>query len=578
MPNNKPFYAVDFEYRHVTGEKPIPHCCVFENLSTWEIERYFIEPGMPCPIPDLHNCIVIAHNLAAEASCFDALNWPMPTQGLCTLAEFRNLTNGTGQKCNLGAVCNYFNVPFTEPSKKESMRDLAIRGGPFTPQEEEDLLNYCEDDVRGLSAIVGHLKPFTETGKIRGRYLLESGCIQNRGLPVDVKGLAKWEKMKGGLRMKLAEGVNNYYKAPIYENGSFRNAPFKDFVKNNKLTWPKLESGNLDLKEKTIKTMSVRYPELNFFRQTKKTLSQLTSGPIPVGSDGRHRFNSIYFSSSTGRTQAIGNCILLGPSWMRGFIQAPKDRALIIADYKSQEILIAAACSQDEAMLSDYQSGDFYLSFAKRAGALEDDARREDSPQVEQIRNLYKRVSLAIQYGMGAKSLAETLGQSEHEARKLIKQAKEIYPKFWEWRDRVGNYVGLNRTLKAVLGWQLSPPYRSKSSYETGKSTYLSSLNFPLQASGSDILRACVINLAEEGYEICATQHDSVFVEMDVNEISEKLNHLETIMENVSCPLLNGHSLLVESKVLMPGERYLGNKDKKFWRFISCELGLANEN
>jgi len=78
--------------------------------------------------------------------------------------------------------------------------------------------------------------------------------------------------------------------------------------------------------------------------------------------------------------------------------------------------------------------------------------------------------------------------------------------------------------------------------------------------------------------EICATLHDSVFVEMDVNELSEKLNHLETIMGNVSRPLLNGHSLSVESKVLMPGERYLDKKDEKFWHFISCELGLANEN
>ena len=165
-------------------------------------------------------------------------------------------------------------------------------------------------------------------------------------------GTGKWEKMKGGLRMNLAEGVNNYYKAPIYEDGCFRTAPFKDFVKNNKLTWPKLESGNLNLKKETLKTMSERYPELNFFRQTKKTLSQLNSGPIPVGSDGRHRFNSIYFSSSTGRTQAKGNCILLGPSWMRGFIQAVEDRVLVVSVYKSQEILLAAACSGDEAMLS----------------------------------------------------------------------------------------------------------------------------------------------------------------------------------------------------------------------------------
>ena len=89
----------------------------------------------------------------------------------------------TGQAKNLiEAVCNYFNVPFIEPSE-ESMRDLAIRGA-LLPQEKRSSI---EDDIRGLSSIVGHLKPFTETAKNRGKYVLEAGLIENRGLPVDAR-------------------------------------------------------------------------------------------------------------------------------------------------------------------------------------------------------------------------------------------------------------------------------------------------------------------------------------------------------------------------------------------------------
>jgi DNA polymerase I-like protein with 3'-5' exonuclease and polymerase domains len=225
-------------------------------------------------------------------------------------------------------------------------------------------------------------------------------------------------------------------------------------------------------------------------------------------------------------------------------------------------------------MIADYDSGDFYLGLAKRMGALSQNAKREDSPEVESCRELYKQLALAIQYGMGSKSLSQRLGQSENDAKKMLKSLRLAYPKFWAWRERVRNAVAMDRPLPAALGWQLLPPYSSKSSMEQGKSSTLSALNFPVQATGSEILRATVIRLAEEGFEICATLHDSVMVELDFDGWQDRLRHLEFIMAESTRPLLEGHAVAVDSKVLMPGERYLDQKGNSTWQFMSGKLGL----
>jgi hypothetical protein len=132
----------------------------------------------------------------------------------------------------------------------------------------------------------------------------------------------------------------------------------------------------------------------------------------------------------------------------------------------------------------------------------------------------------------------------------------------------------MNRPLHAALGWQLLPPYSSKSSLEQGKSSTLSALNFPVQGTGSEILRATVIRLAAEGFEICATLHDSVMVELDLGDWQARLRHLEFVMTESTRPLLGGHGVTVESKVLMPGERYLEEKGRGTWEFMSEKLDL----
>ena len=71
---------------------------------------------------------------------------------------------------------------------------------------------------------------------------------------------------------------------------------------------------------------------------------------------------------------------------------------MVYIDWSQQEFGIAAALSGDKLMKEAYASGDPYLTFAKQAKAVPNDATKESHPEE---RDQYKGCTLAVQYGMG---------------------------------------------------------------------------------------------------------------------------------------------------------------------------------
>ena len=100
-------------------------------------------------------------------------------------------------------------------------------------------------------------------------------------------------------------------------------------------------------------------------------------------------------------------------------------------DYEQQEFGIAAALSGDPAMCAAYRSGDPYLAFARQAGAIPPDGTRTTHGA---IRDAFKACALAVQYGMGADSLAMRLGRSPAAARDLLRLHRQAYPVFGRGR------------------------------------------------------------------------------------------------------------------------------------------------
>jgi hypothetical protein len=138
-------WYVDFEFSAPPGERPTPICVVARELRSghthwlWEDELWSrSEP----PYPTDAGSLFVAYFAAAELTCHLALGWPMPERLLDLYVEFRLLTNGLqlyAGRSLLGAL-SWYDLPAMEAVEKESMRRLAMRGGPWSDFERTALL------------------------------------------------------------------------------------------------------------------------------------------------------------------------------------------------------------------------------------------------------------------------------------------------------------------------------------------------------------------------------------------------------------------------------------------------------
>ena len=161
----------DFEFSAPSGEQPQPVCLVAWELHYLRKRRVWQDELLAMKVPPYsldQNSLVVAYYASAEMACHLSLDWPKPANLLDLFTEFRNLTNGLPKPCGnglLGAL-TWFGLSSVEAAEKETMRQLALRGGPWTPEERAALLDYCESDVAALARLherqpffLGHPSP-----------------------------------------------------------------------------------------------------------------------------------------------------------------------------------------------------------------------------------------------------------------------------------------------------------------------------------------------------------------------------------------------------------------------------------
>ena len=202
-------WAVDFEFTAPPGERPTPLCLVARELWSGALVRLWLTDGAP-PSPPFAigpDTLFIAYYASAELGCFLALGWPFPVRILDLFAEFRCQTAGLSVPCGnglLGALA-YFGFDGLAAAEKEGMRQLAMRGEPYTAGEREDLLIYCQSDVDALARLLPAMLPRIDLPRalLRGRYMAAAARMEATGVPLDVEALERlrrsWEHIKGRL-------------------------------------------------------------------------------------------------------------------------------------------------------------------------------------------------------------------------------------------------------------------------------------------------------------------------------------------------------------------------------------------
>jgi hypothetical protein len=329
--------------------------------------------------------------------------------------------------------------------------------------------------------------------------------------------------------------------------------------------------------------MSKGQPQLEGLRQLRHTRDKMRKIKLAVGADGRNRMVLWPFKAKTSRTQPKASQWIFSPAvWLRSLIKPGPGMAVAYIDYSSMEFLIAAVlsdghCGPTNAMLDMYRSGDPYLSFAKRVGAVPSSATKKSHADV---RDKYKVMLLATQYGMSAETLAGRLGVSTFEAHEMLNQHRELFAQYWKWSDDWLAHSLQTGVMRTAFGWK----------YHIGIVETMvnarSIRNWPVQATGADILRISCILAARHGIKILAPVHDAVLIEAPLARIEADVVLMQEIMRRASRVVLNSdasgtHELRTDAKIIRYPDRYSDKRGEDIWAYVLKHLAdyqqAANE-
>ena len=549
-------WLVDFEFAQPPGERPIPVCLVAREYRSGRTIRLWQDELRTPPYEVGPDVLFCAYYASAELGCHLALGWPVPARILDLYAEFRCLTNGLptlNGRGLLGALL-WYGLDAMDAAEKDEMRDLAMRGGPWTPEERTALLAYCEADVLALARLLPVMLPRIDLPRalLRGRYMAAAARIERTGIPIDTGTFARLHDLGDEIRGQL---ISELDIQGMYEGQTFKTCRFADWLSKHDLSWPYTDTGTLALNEDTFKMMGSIYPEVATIADLRDLLSQSRLCPsLTIGSDNRNRCILSAFAARTGRNQPSNARFAFGPTaWMRGLIKPEPGRAIAYVDWSQQEFGIAASLSNDPVMMAAYRSGDPYLAFGKQAGRIPPDGTKQTHAAE---REAFKTCVLGVQYSMGAFTLATRIGQSPAHARELLELHRTTYPKFWAWSDQAEIVGMLHGRLRTVFGWTI---------HTTAVRNPRSLRNFPCQANGAEMLRLACCLATERGVEVAAPVHDAILIEGPADAIEDVVAETQRAMQEASEIVLDGFALRSDVKIVRWPDRLLGDKEQPMW-------------
>jgi hypothetical protein len=477
----------------------------------------------------------------------------------------------------LGAL-RYYGLDAIGAKQKEVMQKRIMRGWPFTQEERAQILRYCESDVDALRRLLPKMLPNIDLGVAlyRGEFVAASALMEHRGVPLNLAVFTKLTDTMGwrAVRDAMVPQIDAKYGVYVRDkagNWTFSMKLFEAYLDREGIPWPRLETGALNMRRKTFEDMSKGIPQLEELRQLRYARDKMRTVNLAVGRDGRNRTVLWPFKAKTSRTQPKASQWIFSPAvWLRSLIEPAPGMALAYIDYSAMEFLIAASLSDSHygpvnTMLEMYQSGDPYLSFAKRVGAVPNSATSRTHTEA---RNLYKNMLLAVQYGMQAETLACRLGVSLLAAHEMLNQHHEVFSQYWSWSDDWVAHALQTGNMWTALGWNCC----------TGITEFSerSIRNWPVQSTGAEILRVACILATRHNIRLLAPVHDAVLIEAPTDRIEIDVARTQEIMRRASRIVLNAdtdgtHELRTDAKIIRHPARYADKRGEEIWERV-CGL------
>jgi hypothetical protein len=588
-PSELPFEEVwpfDFEFIAKPGERPDVVCLAARELRSGRTIRLWRNQLGPVPPYRTDRDVLFVSFVAnAECACHLALGWPLPVNVLDLNPAFRNLTNGraTPQGKGLLGALAYFGFDNINPKQKDAMHKRIMQGWPFTPEEQQQIQDYCHGDVEDLMRLTPKILSDPEfdlrVALYHGEFAAVSARMEHNGVPIDMEIFSKladdnvWRAVRDAM-VPAIDAKYGVYVRSAAGDWAFNMEKFAAYLAGQGISWPLLDSGKLSLKRKVFEEMSKGWPQLEDLRQLRHARDKMRKVKLAVGADGRNRTVLWPFKSKTSRTQPKAAQWIFSPAvWLRSLIKPGPGMAVAYIDYSAMEFLLAASssdghCGPVNRMLEMYQS-DPYLSFAKAVGAIPGHITKQTLGDYAAVRDRYKVMLLAVQYGMQAETLAGRLGVTTFEAHEMLNQHHAQLRQYWAWSDDYVQHALQTGVMHTAFGWTC----------RTGITEFneRSIRNWPIQATGAEILRIACIMSARHGIRLLAPIHDAVLIEAPIERIEADVALMREIMRRASRIVLNAdatgsHELRTDVKIVRYPERYTDKRGDKIWAEVTALL------
>ena len=501
-------------------------------------------------------------------------------------------------------VPGYEELAVADKDNKKATLGIILKdvNAEFTPEEEQQIREYCANDTHYLETIMINMgkalesrakqtpEQVLENRLRRGRVGACMAVMESNGTPVRVPLLEALRDNAQKITDNAKAEFNQEHSLPLYQmktvgkmKKQFRfdgyakkGSILNDFIESKGWKWAKSDKTDgfkhdeASMKKfkgneviKSIMSVTKLSSAMNIMQGKGKSPSALQL----CGKDGKVRTSLMPYGTQTFRNAPKASSFIFAQGgWVRSVIDVPKGRTVVEVDYSSQEYWIGAVMGNDERMKQAYHSNDVYIAFGHGAGEFEKSfpgasmvdliaLKVSGDKELKRIRDNMKPIVLGLGFGMGIQSLVDQTERPYAEIEELVNKYKNLYSKYYSWREEM--WEKHKDGYRPITLWNGS--YLGKHA-----DNKLSMQNFPVQGTGSCMLHEAlsVILSCERlkglNVELMTSLHDAVYFTCDESTKEEAGELVRKYLIDASDLVLGEKGMRAAITYTEHGE-YMGN-------------------
>lgn len=213
----------------------------------------------------------------------------------------------------------------------------------------------------------------------------------------------------------------------------------------------------------------------------------------------------------------------------------PPGHSLISADYSQVELRILAHVAKEESLITAFNAGaDIHKATAARLFHIPIDEVTKSQ------RDAAKTINFATVYGAGAFGISSRTEMDPKEARQLLDQFFESYPRIKQYIDDTKEAANNNGFVETIMGRKRFFPELANPKLPMNQRLALErqSINAPIQGSAADIMKLAMVDmhraLAEQGMQtkMLLQVHDELVLEVPDAEREAAIALVKQVMGN----------------------------------------------